>query len=82
MDLPKHLTNDHRDNIPDLGAHITDDDVLLTRAEAAKYLRRSVPTLERWARDGRGPPFSKVGGLVLYGLTGLRRFAGVEAAKR
>src|SRR4051812_47567911 len=50
-------------------------DVLLTRREAAEYLRRSVPTLERWAAHGIGPPHRKVGGRVLYPLPGLRRFA-------
>lgn len=62
--------------------HLTEADVLLTRAEAAEYLRRSVATLERWARDGSGPNFSVVGGRALYGLPALRRFAGVEAVER
>ena len=53
----------------------TDDrDVLLTRAEAAEYLRKSVPTLERWAARGIGPKPLKVGGqrYVLYSLRSLR----------
>lgn len=58
--------------------HLTEGDVLLTRAEAAAYLRRSVPTLERWAAVGEGPPCRMVGGRALYQLVGLRRFAGVE----
>lgn len=59
--------------------HLSETDVLLTRAEAAEYLRRSVPTLERWAAGGEGPPCRMVGGRALYPLTGLRRFAGIEA---
>ena len=53
-----------------------DGDVFLTRREAATFLRRSVPTLERWAAKGVGPPPRKVGGRVLYPLLGLRSFAG------
>jgi len=62
-----------RDRLPD-------QDRLFTRAEAASYLRRSVPTLERWASAGTGPDFRMVGGRALYPLTGLRRFAGVDVA--
>ena len=58
--------------------HLSEADVLLTRAETAEYLRRSVPTLERWAAHGDGPPCRMVGGRALYPLIGLRRFAGVE----
>ena len=52
-----------------------DEDVLLTRREAAVLLRRSVATLERWAAGGEGPPLRKIGGRVLYPLPDLRRFA-------
>ena len=52
-----------------------DDDTFLTRREAATYLRRSVPTLERWAANGEGPPVTKIGGKCLYHLPALRRFA-------
>jgi excisionase family DNA binding protein len=34
------------------GGSLRDEDVLLTRREAANYLRVSVPTLERWSREG------------------------------
>lgn len=37
----------------------TDD--LLTRAEAAQFLRSSVSTLERHALNGTGPAFIKLG---------------------
>jgi hypothetical protein len=60
--------------------HLTDEDVLLTRREAAAYLRRSVGTLELWAATGKGPACRKIGGKTLYSLSALRRFAGVAAA--
>jgi hypothetical protein len=65
---------------PSVTERLSDQDVLLTRAEAARFLRRSVPTLERWARDGSGPGFQMVGGRALYSLAELRRFAGIKAA--
>jgi hypothetical protein len=46
-----------------IGTGVLDDrDVLLTRREAAQYLRKSVDTLERWARLGIGPKPIKLGG--------------------
>jgi len=60
-------------------ADILDDrDTLLTRKEAAKYLRKSVPTLERWAREGIGPKPVKVKRTVHYRLHDLRAAAGGE----
>ena len=39
-----------------IGTQVLDDrDILYTRREAAKYLKKSEPTLERWARLGIGP---------------------------
>lgn len=38
----------------------------ITPAEAARLLRRSIPTLERWRRARIGPPFYRVCGRVLY----------------
>ena len=49
-------------------------DVLLTRREAAVYLRRSTATLERWSRLGTGPDFAMVESRALYPLTTLRTF--------
>ncbi len=73
----KTITSDQtrtlRESLPDA-------DTLFTRAEAAIYLRRSVPTLERWAKVGDGPRFNMVGGRALYPLVELRRFAGVTPA--
>lgn len=59
----------------------TDDrDILLTRREAASYLRKSIPTLERWAKLGIGPKPLKVGPRdVRYTLRSLREVAGAEA---
>jgi hypothetical protein len=47
-------------------------DVLLTRKEAAVYLRKSVPTLERWAREGIGPKPVKINRWAHYRLVDLR----------
>jgi hypothetical protein len=54
-------------------AGILDDRaILVTRQEAAQYLRKSVPTLERWAREGIGPKPVKVKRTVHYRLHDLR----------
>jgi excisionase family DNA binding protein len=37
-----------------------------TRPEVAAYTRISVPTLARWAMEGKGPKFRRAGGRVLY----------------
>jgi len=55
---------------------LDDRDVLLTRPEAAQYLRKSVATLERWSRVGFGPMPVMAGRRVLYRLTDLRAFTG------
>jgi hypothetical protein len=57
---------------------IDDRDVRLTRKETAKYLRKSVPTLERWAREGIGPKPRKIGRNVYYTLHDLRAADGAE----
>lgn len=36
------------------------------RTEVAEYTRISMPTLARWAAEGKGPKFRKAGGRVLY----------------
>ena len=56
-------------------------DVLLTRAEAGGYLRKSAATLERWARIGFGPRPVMVGRRALYRLTDLRAFIGADTAE-
>lgn len=55
-----------------------ENEIFLTRHEAASYLRCSIPTMERWARLGTGPKFRLVGGRALYSLQDLRQFAKVE----
>jgi Helix-turn-helix domain len=51
------------------------EDVLLTTAEAAVYLRRSTATLEAWRRQGIGPKVTKLGPRgIRYSLANLRRF--------
>jgi excisionase family DNA binding protein len=58
-----------------------DRDVLLTRAEAAAYLRRSVPTLETWAREGTGPPITRLGSRsIRYRLSDLRAWIDANTA--
>lgn len=58
----------------EVACRLSDDEVLLTRREAAAMLRRSVPTLERWAARGDGPEIRRLGGAVYYQLAGLKRF--------
>jgi hypothetical protein len=56
---------------------LDDRDILYTRREAAEYLKKSCPTLERWARLGIGPKPRKVGPReVRYTLRDLREAAG------
>lgn len=58
---------------------LTDEDRMLTRREAADYLRRHPSRLEAWAAAGQGPAFYRVGGRILYPLAGLRSFVRGEA---
>lgn len=39
---------------------------LMTKAEAAKQLRHSTRSLDRWHTDRTGPPRFLVGGMVVY----------------
>lgn len=39
---------------------------ILTTQEAARYVRLSKPTLERFRINGDGPRFAKLGGAVRY----------------
>jgi hypothetical protein len=59
-------------------------DVLLTRVEAARYLRVSVPTLERWARlwpaTKIGPEPLRVGHGIRYRLSDVRAAPQVAVA--
>ena len=44
---------------------------LITRIEAADFLRISPRTLEKWAVTGQGPPFFKIGSRTAYSLDDL-----------
>lgn len=52
----------------------------LVPVEAAKALKRSVVTLERWRRLRRGPPFYVIEGRPLYKADELRQW--IESTKR
>lgn len=39
---------------------------LATRRQVAEFLQTSVPTLARWAGEGSGPRFIKLGSSVRY----------------
>jgi len=47
---------------------------LLTRKEAAEYLRIKKSTLDAWACKGGGPVFIKMGRAVRYRLADLEAF--------
>ena len=50
------------------------DDVLLTQPETARFLRVSVPTLERWRKVGIGPTPLRVVHAIRYRLSDVRSF--------
>lgn len=39
---------------------------LATRQQVAEYTQTSIPTLARWAAEGKGPKVTKLGGVVRY----------------
>jgi excisionase family DNA binding protein len=47
---------------------------LLTRKEAAEYLGVSVPSMDRWASQGVGPAYYKLGRLTRYRRNDLEAF--------
>jgi hypothetical protein len=49
-------------------------DILLTREEAARYLRVTIPTVDRWAMQGVGPQQIRVANTIRYRLSTLRSF--------
>jgi excisionase family DNA binding protein len=53
---------------------------LPTRAEAAKYLGVSVPTLARWASTGNGPAYYVIGGKARYRVPDLDAY--LESCRR
>jgi hypothetical protein len=62
---------------------IDDRDILYTRPEAARYLKKSVPTLERWAQQGIGPkPITAGPRGIRYTLRSLREFLGTADGQK
>ena len=54
---------------------INHNPAFLLEAEAAGYLRLSVPTIRAWRVKGTGPRWRKIGGRVVYHIDDLQRFA-------
>ncbi len=52
---------------------------LWTQKEAARRLGRSVYTLERWRREGTGPPWVKIRNRPMYRPAEVRRW--IEAQR-
>lgn len=53
---------------------------LATRAQVAEYTQISVATLARWAMDGRGPKFIRLGTNVRYRREDVRAYLDALAA--
>ncbi len=52
-----------------------DDDVLIRRTDLPRYLPIAAQTAARWAHEGQGPPFIKIGlRLVAYRAGDLREW--------
>ena len=51
-----------------------DDGVLIRRADLPRYLPIARQTLARWATEGKGPIFVKVGRMVAYRAGDVRRW--------
>ncbi len=47
---------------------------VLTQAQAARCLNRSLRTLAVWRGRGYGPPFVRIGGAVMYRHVDLQTF--------
>ena len=62
-------------NLPHMTTTAISDHAMLSRDEAAAYLRLRSCTLARWAREDRGPPFHKLSparcGRILYAVADL-----------
>lgn len=59
-----------------------DDDVLIRRADLPRYLPIAAQTAARWAVEGQGPPFIKVGRrLVAYRAGDLREWLKSQTRK-
>ncbi len=62
---------------PDAG----DFDAVLTAEDAAKFLKLSPRTLEKWRSDGTGPPVVRMGRRVAYARRDLVRWLAEQEAK-
>jgi hypothetical protein len=69
--------NDPPNKVEPAASHFgnLDSDVYLIQSEAAKHLRVSSRTLERWRIEGTGPPWMRFGRRVTYSLKGLTAWA-------
>lgn len=76
MAIPKDTTA----TVEALRAKFGDGGTYLTRAEVAEMLRTSIPTLERWQQEGRGPRSRLIGRRRLYRLGDVIAFAQGESA--
>lgn len=52
-------------------------DMLMTRRQAASFLRLSPATLATWASRSKGPAFFKAGGRAVYRMADLYSFLGI-----
>ena len=60
-----------------------DDDALLTRAEMCAATRTAIPTAELWAKEGRGPPITRMeDGQPRYRAGDVRRYMGLKNRPR
>jgi hypothetical protein len=59
----------------------SDNDTLGENA-AARFLVETPATLERWRRQGKGPPWSTLAGSVIYRRGDLRAFLAKQVAER
>jgi len=68
-------TQDSSTKSQSLAALPVDDDALITRAELSHYLPIATQTAARWAVEGQGPRFIKIGKrLVAYRAGDLREW--------
>ena len=54
---------------------------LMTPDEVAAHLRRRVRTLEHWRAEGKGPPYLKIEGSVLYSREALNAWVAERVTK-
>ncbi len=67
--------------VNDAVSPLREEDVLFSRKEAARMLRISIATLDRWHALGEGPASVRVGARRLYRLSELRRFVNEGSAR-